>query len=49
MSLENFSTNFKENEIKLVFDETLSSKLKQAIVISPPMKHEPLIGPTSAK
>jgi hypothetical protein len=46
---ENFSTNFKENEIKLVFDENIKLKnLNKQLVISPPMKHEPLIGPTSA-
>jgi hypothetical protein len=46
---KNFSTNFKENEIKLVFDENIKLKnLNKQLVISPPMNYEPLIGPTSA-
>jgi hypothetical protein len=46
---KNYSTNFKENEIKLVFDENIKLKnLNKQLVISPPMKNEPLIGPTSA-
>jgi hypothetical protein len=46
---KNFSTNFKENEIKLVFDENIKLKnLNKQLVISPPMKNEPLIAPTSA-
>lgn len=46
---KNFSTNFKGNEIKLVFDENIKLKnLNKQLVISPPMKNEPLIGPTSA-
>jgi hypothetical protein len=44
-----FSTNFKGNEIKLVFDENIKLKnLNKQLVISPPMKNEPLITPTSA-
>jgi hypothetical protein len=46
---KNFSTEFKGNTIKLTFDEYV--KLKNAnkqLIISPPMKHEPLITPTTA-
>jgi len=46
---ENFNTNFKGNEIKLVFDENIKLKnLNKQLVISPPMKYEPIISPTSA-
>lgn len=46
---ENFSTNFKGNEIKLVFDENIKLKnLSKQLIISPPMKNEPLILPTTA-
>jgi uncharacterized protein (DUF2141 family) len=46
---ENFNTNFKGNEIKLVFDENVKLKnLNKQLVISPPMKYEPIISPTSA-
>jgi hypothetical protein len=45
---KNFSTSFKGDEIKLVFDENIKLKnLNKQLVISPPMKNEPLIGPTS--
>ncbi|HWR94060.1 MAG TPA: Ig-like domain-containing protein [Flavobacterium sp.] len=45
---KNFSTNFKETEIKLTFDEYIKFKeLKKQLIISPPMKNEPLILPTS--
>ena len=45
---ENFSTNFKGNEIKLTFDEYIKLKdLKKQLIISPPMKNEPLILPTT--
>lgn len=45
---KNFSTNFKENEIKLTFDEYIKLKdLKKQLIISPPLKNEPLILPTS--
>jgi len=46
---KNFSTNFNGNEIKLVFDEYV--KLKNAnkqLVISPPMKNQPVILPSNA-
>ncbi|KAF2512098.1 Ig-like domain-containing protein [Flavobacterium zhairuonense] len=46
---KNFSTNFKETEIKLVFDEYVKLKnLNKQLIISPPMKHEPLILPSNA-
>ena len=44
----NFSTNFKGNEIKLTFDEYIKLKdLRKQLIISPPMKNEPLILPTN--
>ncbi|RVT78307.1 hypothetical protein EOD40_03460 [Flavobacterium sufflavum] len=46
---ENFSSNFKEKQIKLEFDEIVILKtLSKQLVISPPMKYEPLIIPTTA-
>ncbi|TDE54958.1 Ig-like domain-containing protein [Flavobacterium sp. GT3P67] len=45
---ENFSKNFKDNEIKLVFDENIKLKnLNKQLIISPPMKYEPSILPTT--
>ncbi len=45
---KNFSANFKGNEIKLTFDEYIKLKdLKKQLIISPPMKNDPLILPTS--
>lgn len=45
---ENFNTNFKGDEIKLVFDENIKLKnLNKQLIISPPMKNEPLILPTT--
>lgn len=45
---ENYSTNFKGNTITLNFDEYIKLKnLNKQLIISPPMKHEPLISPTS--
>ncbi|MFV5694375.1 Ig-like domain-containing protein [Flavobacterium sp. LB3P122] len=45
---KNFNTNFEGNEIKLVFDENIKLKnLNKQLVISPPMKNEPLILPTT--
>ncbi|MFV8345256.1 Ig-like domain-containing protein [Flavobacterium sp. ZB4P13] len=45
---ENFSTNFKGNEIKLVFDENIKLKnLNKQLIISPPMKYEPSVLPTT--
>ncbi|WP_317168872.1 Ig-like domain-containing protein [Flavobacterium undicola] len=46
---ENFSSNFNEKQIKLEFDEIVILKtLSKQLVISPPMKNEPLIIPTTA-
>ena len=46
---KNFNTNFKGDEIKLVFDENIKLKnLNKQLIISPPMKNEPLILPTTA-
>jgi len=45
---KNFSTNFKGNQIKLTFDEYIKLKdLRKQLIISPPMKNEPLILPTN--
>lgn len=44
---ENYSTNFKGNTIILNFDEYIKLKnTNKQLIISPPMKHEPLITPT---
>lgn len=46
---ENFNTNFKDKQIKLEFDEIVILKnIRKQLVISPPMKYEPLIIPTTA-
>ncbi|SDX58714.1 Ig-like domain-containing protein [Flavobacterium degerlachei] len=46
---KNYSTNFKGDEIKLVFDENIKLKnLNKQLIISPPMKQEPIISPTTA-
>ena len=46
---KNFNTNFKGNEIKLEFDEYIKLKnLNKQLIVSPPMKQEPLILPTTA-
>jgi len=48
-SPKNMNTNFKGNEIILGFDEYVKLKnLNKQLIISPPMKHEPLILPTNA-
>lgn len=48
-SPENMSTNFKGDEIVLVFDEYVKLKnLNKQLIISPPMKREPVILPTNA-
>jgi hypothetical protein len=48
-SPENMSTNFKGDEIILGFDEYVKLKnLNKQLIISPPMKYEPLILPTNA-
>ncbi|WP_366525150.1 Ig-like domain-containing protein [Flavobacterium sp.] len=45
----NYSTNFKSKEVKLVFDEYIKLKnLNKQLVISPPLKYEPLITPLNA-
>jgi uncharacterized protein (DUF2141 family) len=45
---KNFSTEFKGNTIKLTFNEFIKLKdLKKQLIISPPMKNEPLIIPTT--
>ena len=45
---KNYSTDFKGNEIKLTFDEYIKLKdLNKQLIISPPMKNEPLILPTT--
>ena len=46
---DNYSTNFKGDKIKLYFDENIKLKnLNKQLIISPPMKNEPLIIPTTA-
>ncbi|GGA70177.1 hypothetical protein GCM10008015_08700 [Flavobacterium palustre] len=46
---KNFSSNFNEKQIKLEFDEIVILKgISKQLVISPPMKYEPLIIPTTA-
>ena len=48
-SPKNFSTDFKANEIVLTFDEYVKLKnTNKQLIISPPMKHEPIILPTTA-
>ena len=47
-SPKNFSTNFKGDQFILAFDEYVKLKnLNKQLIISPPMKHEPLITPTN--
>lgn len=46
---ENFSTNFKSDEIVIRFDEFIKVKnLQKQLIISPPMKNEPEITPLGA-
>jgi uncharacterized protein (DUF2141 family) len=46
---KNFTTDFKANEIILTFDEYVKLKdIHKQLIISPPMKYEPLILPTTA-
>ena len=46
---KNFNTNFNGKEIKLTFDEYIKLKdINKQLIISPPMKTEPLITPTIA-
>jgi len=43
---ENFSINFSENEIRIVFDEYIKLKdLQQNLIVSPPLKYTPIITP----
>ena len=43
---DNFSTNFKGNEIKINFDELIKVKdINKQLIISPPMKKQPIIVP----
>jgi hypothetical protein len=45
-SPDNFSTNFKGNEIKINFDELIKVKdVNKQLIISPPMKKQPIIVP----
>ena len=47
-SPKNFNTNFKGDQIVLNFDEYVKLKnLNKQLVISPPMKREPIITPTN--
>ncbi|RZJ51158.1 MAG: hypothetical protein EOO44_15050 [Flavobacterium sp.] len=47
-SPKNLSTDFKGDEIVLYFDEYIKLKnINKQLIISPPMKHEPLITPTN--
>ena len=47
-SPKNFNTNFKGDQIVLYFDEYVKLKnLNKQLVISPPMKYEPIITPTN--
>ncbi|WP_299127863.1 Ig-like domain-containing protein [uncultured Winogradskyella sp.] len=46
---ENFSTNFKGDEIKIYFNEYIKIKdLRKQLIISPPMDTEPVITPMSS-
>ncbi len=45
---ENFSTQFDQDEIRIYFDEFIKLKdLQQNLIISPPLKYQPLITPLS--
>lgn len=45
---ENYSTNFKGDEIRVYFDEYIKIKdLSKQLIISPPMKTQPDVTPTS--
>ena len=46
---ENYATNFKGKEIKLVFDEFVKLKdLNTQLIVSPPLKNKPLITPVGS-
>jgi hypothetical protein len=45
---ENYSTQFKGNEIRIHFDEYIKLKnLQQQLIISPPLENQPTIEPFS--
>lgn len=45
---ENFSTNFKADEIRIYFDEYVTIKdIRKQLIISPPMDQDPIIVPAS--
>ena len=45
---ENFTTNFKNNEIRITFDEFIKLKdISKELIISPPLKYAPVITPLS--
>ena len=45
---ENFTTNFKNNEIRITFDEFIKLKdVSKELIISPPLKYPPEITPLS--
>lgn len=47
-SPENYSTNFKGDEIRINFDEYIKLKdIQKELIISPPLKYDPLITPLS--
>ncbi len=46
---DNYSTNFKGNEIKIVFNEYIKIKdIQKQLIISPPMKWQPDISPVGS-
>ncbi len=48
-SPENYSINFKGDEIKIYFDEFIKLKaLQQQLIVSPPLTYQPVITPISA-
>ena len=45
---ENFTTNFKNNEIRITFDEFIKLKdISKELIVSPPLKYAPEITPLS--
>ena len=45
---ENFTTNFADTEIRIYFDEYIKlNNLQENLIISPPMKYDPIITPLS--
>src|SRR5690606_38444112 len=45
---ENYTTNFKGNEIRIYFDEYIKMKdLQKQLIISPPLDNQPIIYPFS--